>query len=163
MADDPGDVRTPRLVLHPILPPEAARIVSGAPGLHDRWHLEYPFEDELDPLRSLAAETDPDPVFTLYQVREAGSDLAVGGIGFFGPPDEEGAVEVGYGLVAAARGRGFATEAVRAVVRLAADHGAALLRADTAPGNVASQRVLVKSGLIEVRRTDRLVFYERRL
>jgi RimJ/RimL family protein N-acetyltransferase len=163
MADDPGDVRTPRLVLHPILPAEAARIVAGAPGRRDRWHPEYPFEDELDPLRSLAAETDPDPVFTLYQVRDGDSGLAVGGIGFFGPPDEEGAVEVGYGLVAAARGRGFATEAVQAVARLAADHGAALLRADTTPGNTASQLVLVKSGLIEVRRTDRLVFYERRL
>jgi RimJ/RimL family protein N-acetyltransferase len=163
MADDPGDVRTPRLVLHPILPAEAARIVSGAPGPHDRWHPEYPFEDELDPLRSLAAETDADPVFTLYQVRDAGSGLAVGGIGFFGPPDEQGAVEFGYGLVAAARGRGFAAEAVQAVARLAADHGAVLLRADTTPGNVASQRVLVRSGLIEVRRTDQLVFYERGL
>jgi RimJ/RimL family protein N-acetyltransferase len=163
MRDSSGDVRTARLVLHRILPAEAARIVAGAPGPDDRWHPEYPFEDELAPLGSLVAATAPDPVFTLYQVQDAQSGLAIGGIGFFGPPDPEGAVEFGYGLVAAARGRGLATEAVRAVARLAAQHGAVLLRADTTPANAASQRVLEKAGLIEVRRTDDLVWFERRL
>ena len=163
MTDDHGDVRTARLVLHPIRPDEARRIAAGAPGPDDRWHPDYPFEDELDPLTSLAGATAPDPVFTLYQVREAATGLAVGGIGFFGPPDEAGAVESGYGLVADARGRGIATEAVVAVVRLAAEHGAAVLRADTTPGNVASRRVLEKAGLSEVRRTGELIFFERRL
>ncbi|HET6826994.1 MAG TPA: GNAT family N-acetyltransferase [Amnibacterium sp.] len=163
MTDGRGDVRTARLVLHPIPPDEARRIAGRAPGPDDRWHPDYPFEDELDPLTSLAGATAPDPVFTLYQVREAASGLAVGGIGFFGPPDEAGAVEIGYGLVAAARGRGLATEAVVAAVRLAAEHGAALLRADTTPANIASQRVLKKAGLSEIRRTGELVYFERRL
>ena len=162
MTED-GDVRTPRLVLHPIRPHEARRIVDGAPDPDDRWHTDYPFEDELDPLRSLAGAATPDAVFTLYQVRDAASGLAVGGIGFFGPPDDAGGVEIGYGLVADARGRGLATEAVVTVVRLAADHGATLLKADTTPANVASQRVLQKAGLTEVRRTDALVYFERRL
>ena len=162
MTED-GDLRTARLVLHPIRPDEAARIVAGAPGPDDRWHPEYPFEDELEPLRSLAGATLPHPVFTLFQVREAASGLAVGGIGFFGPPDDDGAVEIGYGLVAGARGRGLATEAVLAAVRLAGEHGAALLRADTTPRNRASQRVLQKAGLSEVRRTDEVVYFERRL
>jgi len=163
VTDDPGDVRTARLVLHPIRPDEAARILAGAPGPDDRWHPEYPLPDELEPLRSLAGATAPHPVFTLYQVRDAASRLAIGGIGFFGPPDGEGAVEFGYGLVAAARLRGFATEAVRAAVRLAEEHGAALVRADTSPANLASQRVLEKAGLSEVRRTEGLVFFESRL
>lgn len=163
MSDARGDVRTARLVLHPIRPDEAARIVAGLPGPDDRWHPEYPFEDELDPLRSLAGATSPHPVFTLYQVREVASGLSVGGIGFFGPPDQVGAVEIGYGLVVDARGRGFATEAVVAVVRLAGEHGAALIRADTTPANVASQGVLRKAGLREVRRTEELISFERRL
>jgi RimJ/RimL family protein N-acetyltransferase len=163
VGDDRSDVRTARLVLHRIGPEEAARIVARAPAAGDLWHPEYPFEDELDPLRSLAGASAPDPVFTLYQVRDAASGLAIGGIGFFGPPDAEGAVEIGYGLVAAARARGFATEAVLAVVRLAGDHGAALVRADTTPANTASQRVLEKAGFSEVRRTEDLVYFERRL
>jgi RimJ/RimL family protein N-acetyltransferase len=155
------DVTTERLVLHPIRPEEAARIVAGErePG----WHPEYPFEDELDPLRGLAGTAEPDPVFTLYQVRERASGLAVGGIGFFGPPDEDGAVELGYGLVAAARGRGLATEALLAAVGIAGAHGVTAVRADTEPSNAASRRVLEKAGFTETGRTDGLVLFERRL
>ena len=102
-------------------------------------------------------------MFTLYQVREASSGLAVGGIGFFGPPDDDGVVELGYGLVAAARGRGYATEALVGALGIAAAHGARLVRADTEPANTASQGVLTKAGFAEVRRTEQLVFYERTL
>ena len=102
-------------------------------------------------------------MFTLYQVREASSGLAVGGIGFFGPPDADGAVELGYGLVAAARGRGYATEALIGALGIAAAHGARLVRADTDLPNTASQGVLTKAGFAEVRRSEQLVFYERTL
>ena len=157
------DTTTERLVLHRIPPAEAARIVARTPDAGDRWHPEYPFEDELAPLSSVAASAAPDPVFTLYQVREAASGLAVGGIGFFGPPDAHGAVEVGYGLVAAARGRGYATEALTGALGIAAAHGARLVRADTELTNTASQGVLTKAGFAEVRRSEQLVFYERTL
>ena len=157
------DTTTERLVLHPIAPAEAARIVARTPDAGDRWHPEYPFEDELAPLRSLAASAAPDPVFTMYQVREASTALAVGGIGFHGPPDADGAVELGYGLVPSARGHGYATEALTGALGIAAAHGARLVRADTDPANTASQNVLTKAGFTEVRRTEQLVFYERTL
>lgn len=158
--EDPGDLVTARLVLHPILPAEAARIVGRSPGPGDRWHAEYPFADELAPLRMLVTEVDPDPVFTLYQVRDRVTGLAVGGIGFFAPPDADGAVQLGYGLVAAARGRGFAVEAVVALVHVASDHGAHLVRADTDVANTASQRVLLRAGFVELRREGDLVSLE---
>src|SRR4051812_17515003 len=98
----------PLVELHVIDPEEAARIVAGAQLPDDRWHPDYPLVDELDVLRPLADEPHPDPVFGLMMIRETRDGLAVGGIGFFGPPDADGAVEVGYGLVPAARGRGLA-------------------------------------------------------
>jgi RimJ/RimL family protein N-acetyltransferase len=158
----PTDVETGRLVLHPLSPAEAGRIVGGVAEPGDRWHAEYPFPDELVPLRALAKAADPDPVFTLYQVRERANGLAVGGIGFFGPPGPEGVVELGYGLVAAARGRGFATEALRAAVELAWRNGVALVAADTEPGNTASQRVLEKAGFREAGRDAATVRFELR-
>ncbi|WP_232304599.1 GNAT family N-acetyltransferase [Microbacterium sp. XT11] len=87
----------------------------------------------------------------------------MGGLGFFGPPDENGRVEFGYGLVPAVRGEGLASEAVVAALEFAAAHGARSAVADTDPANIASQRVLVKAGLRETRRTDSLIFYEREL
>lgn len=81
-----------RLTLESISPELARRIVARDPAANDAWHAEYPFEDELAPLQGLAADPDPDPVFTMYQIRRRSDGLAVGGLGFFGPPDDSGRV-----------------------------------------------------------------------
>jgi len=150
-----------RAVLEVISPELARRILTRDEHAGDRWHPEYPFADELDPLRSLAARPEAEPDFGMYLVRRRSDGLAIGGIGFFGPPDETGTVEFGYGLVPSARGAGLATEAVQTALQHAATRGAKIAVADTDVENVASQRVLEKNGLIEVRRDRSLVFYQR--
>ena len=152
-------LRTARTLMESITPTTAGRMVAGARTSQDRWHPEYPLADEVDPLRSLAADPSPDPVFTMYVIRRADDGLAIGGLGFSGPPDDEGAVEIGYGLVPSARGLGLATEAVRAAVGVAADHGAGVVRADTDTGNLPSQAVLLRSGFLEVGRDANAVHF----
>jgi RimJ/RimL family protein N-acetyltransferase len=56
-------------------------------------------------------------------------------------------VEVGYHLLPEARGRGYATEAARAVVEWAAAHGVDHLVALIRPDNTASQAVAGRLGL----------------
>ena len=99
----------------------------------------------------------------MYLIRRRSDGSAVGGIGFFGPPDDTGTVEFGYGLVPSARGAGLATESVELALQQAADNGARAVVADTDITNVASQRVLEKNGFVEVRRGAALVFYRREL
>ncbi|MGG7507069.1 GNAT family N-acetyltransferase [Plantibacter sp. YIM 135249] len=156
------DILTDRLILHPITPVEAQRIIAQTPAAHDRWHPEYPLGDELGPLRGLAVLTDPHPFFTLYAIQTFPEGLSIGGIGFFGPPDEEGRAELGYGLVESVRGSGLAAEALRALTDAAFRTGAHIIEADTAVENIASQRVLLNVGFREVRRTDDSVFFELR-
>lgn len=146
--------------LHLITPELARRIVAGAPLPGDRWHPEYPLADELDVLRPLADETDSDPVFGLMMILD-GAGLAVGGIGFFGPPDADGSVEIGYGLVPTARGQGLATAAVEEVASIAAAHGVKRLRAATDPANLPSSRVLERAGFRELPPSDGLRQFER--
>lgn len=78
----------------------------------------------------------------------------LGGIGFYGPPEPaaDGVLEaeVGYGLVAEARGWGFATEALRALL-VETDRLGVRVRASVEPGNTASVRVLAKCGFTELR------------
>lgn len=157
------DRETRRLTFERIMPDVARRIVDRLELETDHWHPEYPLADELDPLRALTASATQDPVFTLYLLRRTSDGLAIGGLGFFGPPDEDGRVEFGYGLVASARGAGLATEAVRRALELAAEHGARVAAADTDPGNVASQRVLLKAGLTEDFRDAKAVRFSRAL
>ena len=84
---------------------------------------------------------------------ERASGLVVGGIGFFGPP-HDGEVEIGYGIVPSRQGRGYATEALRAMITRAwADPRVRAVVAGTDPGNVASQRVLGKAGFRQIAAT----------
>lgn len=87
----------------------------------------------------------------------------VGTAGFKGPPGPEGEVEIGYGLVATARGRGLASEAARALVDWALrDARVRRIVAHTEAGNGASERVLAKLGFAPagpegpIRRFERL-------
>jgi len=84
------------------------------------------------------------------QVVERASGLVVGGIGFFGPP-LGGEAEIGYGIVPSRQGRGYATEAVQAMLTMAwADSRVRTVVAGTDPGNAASQRVLEKAGFRQI-------------
>ena len=60
---------------------------------------------------------------------------------------ENGVAEIGYGILEAFQGQGFATEAVRAACRWAfLNPDVTSLEAETDAGNAASQRVLQKCG-----------------
>jgi ribosomal-protein-alanine N-acetyltransferase len=72
----------------------------------------------------------------------------VGETGFHGPPDEAGTVEVGYSIVPAYRGLGFATEATRALIQHALVRPAVrCVTAECHEDNAPSLRVLEKLGM----------------
>jgi len=81
---------------------------------------------------------------------------AVGLCSYKAPPGPARMVEIGYGVAAERRGRGYATRAVALVVDKArADPAIETLTAETAPDNLASQRVLARNGFRQVGwRTD---------
>lgn len=61
----------------------------------------------------------------------------------------EGAAEIGYGLLPEYEGKGYATEAVRAMTEWALQQpGVCQIEAETEPDNTASQRVLEKAGFL---------------
>ena len=77
---------------------------------------------------------------------KGGSNL--GDLSFKGFNDD-GSVEIGYGIDAAHQGQGYATEAVNAAVMWALQQpGVTRVEAETEPDNQASQRVLEKCGFI---------------
>lgn len=74
--------------------------------------------------------------------------LVVGIVGYKGPPDERGAVEVGYSILPAFQRRGYASEAVQAlIVRAFADPRVTCVAAETYPELAPSLRVMEKCGL----------------
>jgi RimJ/RimL family protein N-acetyltransferase len=75
--------------------------------------------------------------------------LIVGAIGFKSPPDSNGSVEIGYGIVLSQQGRGFATQAVELLVKEGFSRAEIhTIEACTLPMKSASGRVLEKNQFI---------------
>jgi RimJ/RimL family protein N-acetyltransferase len=142
------DVRTLRLLLHAIDVAEAERIVARSEGPDDVWAEDFPFEGDVGAvggfLRASAALGEQRP-FGYYRITRLSDGRAVGGIGFKGQPNGD-SVEIGYGLAPSARGHRYATEAVIAMLTVAATHGLSRVNADTTVDNIASQRTLIRAG-----------------
>jgi len=89
--------------------------------------------------------------WSVYAIVDDGA--MVGHAGFHGPPGTNGpgyadAVEIGYTVFPAFRGRGYAQAAARALVALAAGRGVARVVASVAPDNEPSLAVVRKLGFV---------------
>jgi ribosomal-protein-alanine N-acetyltransferase len=74
--------------------------------------------------------------------------VLIGGGGFKGPPQADGVVEIGYSILPTFQRRGFATEAMSALVtRAFAEARVTMVVAETFPESRASQRVMIKLGM----------------
>lgn len=95
-------------------------------------------------------ERAPDQVgwWSWFWVRRSDRRV-VGAGGFKGPPGDSGEVEVGYSVVQAEEGQGYATEATGALIRWAfTQPGVSAVAAETFPSNAGSLRVMEKNGLV---------------
>ncbi|MFB6702475.1 GNAT family N-acetyltransferase [Streptomyces rubiginosohelvolus] len=153
---------TERLVLHPMSVDEAEQTVTGEPDADARWEQGYPTEGDRAVARRFlehcAATGDPQP-FSPYVIRRRSDRRAIGGMGFHRPPDEHGSVTIGYGLVPSAQGKGYASEALRALLPFARDRGATSVKGDADHGNTASQHVMTAAGMRQVGEDERVKYY----
>lgn len=74
----------------------------------------------------------------------------IGYVNFHAPPDDQGIAEIGYALLPAWRGRGYAIEAVAGALAWALeDPRVRTLRASVAPDNDASRRLVARLGFVQ--------------
>jgi RimJ/RimL family protein N-acetyltransferase len=140
-------LRTERLVLVPQTIEQARALLGGddtglelAPG--------YPHADTADALGMWVEHGGPDwSEGGGWFVTLAEDGRVIGDCGTHGPPDDEGRLEIGYGLAAPSRGHGLGTEAVRAMADwLATQPGVRVITAGVEVGNEASRRLLERLG-----------------
>jgi RimJ/RimL family protein N-acetyltransferase len=124
-----------RVSLRALSAAEVRDLASGGDGGLD-WLGGEPFEGTREAAQKISGE--------LHAIIRLSDGLAVGGIGFHGPP-ADGEVEIGFDLIPAARGAGYATEALRLLSASALRHVDVVV-CTTEPDNVASQRVMERAG-----------------
>lgn len=118
--------------------------MTPATGLRD-----FIVSDDVSPewLAALESAIGADPWRYGFALVHSESGLVIGNAGFTGPPDPQDIVEIAYGVVPDYQGRGYATEAAKALVAWAAKNGRVrTVRAHTLPERNASTRVLEKCG-----------------
>src|SRR5262249_2692644 len=86
--------------------------------------------------------------YAILRACEGNPATLVASGGYVGPPSEDGTVEIGYSVASEWRGRGYATEMMRALVERAfATPDVRRVIADVHEANMASQKVLERCGL----------------
>ncbi|KOT42572.1 acetyltransferase [Streptomyces caelestis] len=143
-ASAPTDVVTERLVLRSWTMSEAAAVLDGARSSH--WADDFPADGDRVVAGLLGRRPEWLGVYGHRLVIERDSGLVVGSIGLFWPPGE-GVLEIGYGIVASRRGRGYAPEATRALADFALTApDVHTVSAGVELPNPSSVRVLDKAG-----------------
>ena len=98
-------------------------------------------------LARVRASTSKDPWVHGFSLVSRATNDTVGSCAYKGPPDSDGIVEIAYEIHAPHQGRGYATEAARALSTFAFGSGQVkIVRAHTMPETNASTRVLMKCG-----------------
>ena len=149
-------LQTSRLQLIPYTPEQLLALISDVPEFEKKTGLtaakglrDFVISDEVSPawIERLRASSGPDPWTLGFAVVDRASRSVVGSAGFKGPPDDDGMVEIAYGIVPEFEGRGYATEAAALLVGFASGNSEVrLIRAHTLPTKNASTRVLTKCG-----------------
>lgn len=128
-----------------------ARAVLGFEDFGDLSRVfDWPHDDSADALRPLAEHPEHTGEGTFLIVLDG---QVVGDCGWFGPPNADGEVEIGYGVAPSVRRRGVATLAVTELLAWVAAQGATRVRAEVLPGNEPSLRLLSRLGFTPVERT----------
>jgi [ribosomal protein S5]-alanine N-acetyltransferase len=140
-------IETHRLRLEP-LDRELAALAPGDRAVAQRklgavFHDAWPSDDLRDWLDSVAAGSP----FRPYAIVERATNTVVGDVGFLGPPDAKGQVELGYSIVSDRRRRGYGSEAAAAVMAWALEQaGVRAIIAECEATNTASIRTLERLG-----------------
>ena len=153
-------IETPQLRLVPCTVADAQAAMADRAALEVRLGArvpdDWPAEDLRDFLPVYGQIVDAQAArqgWGIWLILGSAERTLVGDIGFKGPPDVQQTVEIGYSVLPAFQGRGYASEAARAIMAWGfAQPGVRRIVANCRFDNAASIRVLEKAGM---RRTGR--------
>jgi ribosomal-protein-alanine N-acetyltransferase len=148
-------ITTDRLTLVPLTIQQLEAYLDGAQELDGRPVSRTILTDQLRraigmKIERMTAADEADRLWLTYWLIVVGEDgFGAGMAGFKGIPDEAGEVEIGYGIDPVVQGKGYMTEAVRALIAWAFEDERcrSVIAPDTERSNASSTRVLEKAGM----------------
>jgi ribosomal-protein-alanine N-acetyltransferase len=158
----PATIETDRLRLLPLRPDVAAAVVNDRERaermLQLRFEDDWPAADLREALLTITSEGPFGP----YLIVERATNTVVGDVGYLGPPDAAGEVELGYSVVLSRRRRGYATEAASALVTWALEQrDVTAVTAECEATNTASIRTLERLEFERQGQRERVIRWRR--
>ncbi|ULQ58646.1 GNAT family N-acetyltransferase [Brucepastera parasyntrophica] len=142
---------TDRTILFPIDMKITDAILNGTLNELSEYHHneEWPEKDlqEAFPVFKELLEKNGNDGFNLWLITEKKDNQIIGSAGYIGEPDNDGNIEIGFGIIPSKRGKGFCTEAVKALLTwgLRQDE-VACITARCDKSNMVSRRTIIKLG-----------------
>jgi len=120
-----------------------------------------PVRDFVLPAKITELRADPNCGVWSGIIIHIADNIVIGSMGFKAPPDDNGAVEIGYDIVPAYQGDGYATEMAQALIAWGFEQPSVrIIAAECLPDNWASIRVLQKVGMQQVYSSDEMLRWE---
>lgn len=142
-------IATDRLILRPLTVRNAEDAFEWQSDPEVNRYMVYPLYTDIEKTREWIAGLKPDENEFGFELKATGKIIGAGGIKYI---EDENAWELGYNLNRAYWGRGYATEASRALIKWAYEtEGARDFIACRATANAASGNVIRKCGFEFVR------------
>jgi [ribosomal protein S5]-alanine N-acetyltransferase len=151
-------IETENLIIVPYLPRHLRALIRSETEFEDTAGLrvadgicEQMLSASVNFMARLENGKQPDPWQFGFAIIHQVENVLIGTCGFSGPPDPDGVAEIAYGIAPSYQGRGYATEAARALIEFATkDPRVETIRAHTLAETNASTRVLQKCGLKKI-------------
>lgn len=160
-------IETKRLKLIPMTYSFISKVLDDEKTAYEEFgiksHDEWPSNDikEILPflLKSLSPTSDPDG-FGAWLFIDKMDDSIIGDGGFKGAPNDKGSIDIGYNIVKSKRRKGYAFEAVSALIKWGLSHpDVQQITADCLIENTPSINLLKKLGMMEASKDDEVVYF----
>ena len=136
-------IATERLILRPLTVDDAADAFQWQSDPEVNRYMIYPLYTDIEKTKEWIASLKPEDNEFGYQLKTTGKLIGGGGIHYH---PEDDAWELGYNLSRAYWGKGYGTEAAKALIQWAYAQGARRFTAAHATANTASGNVIRKCG-----------------
>jgi [ribosomal protein S5]-alanine N-acetyltransferase len=123
-------IETERLLIKPLSYAELLTYLEASNKLEKEWQLRFTgrtvspdvkkMVKELTLPKIVEASLEDQIFYTFWIVVDKVSNSIVAELGFKGPPNEKGEIEIGYGTMPSQQGKGYMTEAVSGMLQWAA-------------------------------------------
>lgn len=163
-----ANVFTDRLILIPVTYKIIKELVKGnieeVEELGIKTNGKWPRQDTMDILtfvNKAFEKCEEATGFEFWMIVIKENKFVIGDIGFKGIPDEDGEVEIGYGLIEEEQGKGYGFEALKTMIAWAfSQETVNSVKAECLIDNAPSIRILEKSGMKEIKRDNELIYWK---